>query len=557
MKQTISNLLSKQINLSKKEIESTLEIPPSPELGDYAFPCFSLAEKLKKNPNQIANELVKKISSKDFEKIEAKGPYINFFIDRKKLANQILARILKEKDKFGKSNYSKEKVMIEFSQANTHKAFHIGHVRGTALGESLARIAEFSGSKVIRANYQGDTGMHVAKWLWCYQKFHSKEALKQDEAWIASIYVDSVQKLEKNPEYQSEIEEINRKLDSKEDKKLNDLWKKTRKLSLNAFEKIYKDLDTKFNHYFFESEVEKRGREISEELVKKGIAEISEGAAIVRLENFNLGVWVLLRKDGTVLYSAKDLALAERKFEDLKIDSSIYVVGSAQKQHFYQLFKTLELMGFKKAKNCKYVPVSEVRFPWGKMSSRTGENILYSGFKKELVDCSKKEILERHSLKRGDLEKRALAIAIAALKYQMLKQDTNKTLIFEKEEAMKFEGHTGPYLLYTYARAKSILRKAKKSSEKLITPELTETEKALAFQLSLFPEIVKKAFESLSPNIIANYAHQIAQSFNEFYHSNKVIGSEEESFRRALVEAFSQTLKNALNLLGIQPLERM
>src|SRR3989344_606520 len=558
MKNEIINLLRKETSLSEKELESLLEIPPSPALGDFAFPCFVLSKKLKKNPNEIAQSLAEKIPKKGFEKVEAKGPYLNFFVDKNTLAEKTLSEILKKKEKYGSLDTGKGKtVMIEFSQPNTHKAFHIGHVRGTSLGESLSRILEYSGTKVIRANYMGDTGMHIAKWIWCYEKYHSNEKLKDDESWIADIYVDSIKKLKEHPEFQEEANEINRKLEDKSDKKLKKLWEKTRKLSLDAFERIYKEFDTKFDKYFFESEVEIEGKKISKELVRKRIAKISEEATIVDLKKYNLGVWVLLRSDGTALYSAKDLALAKRKFDEFKLDKSIYIVGNAQKLHFYQLFKTLELMKFGNQDKFKYIPVMEVRFPWGKMSSRTGDNILYSNFKGELMKEVKKQLEKKEKLSEQNLEKRALAITISALKYSMLKQDVSKNFIFNKDEAMKFEGNTGPYLLYTYARAKSILRKAKSKKFKLEIPKLDETEKKLISQLSSFPEIVNKVQESFAPNLIANYAYVLAQSFNEFYHSHQVIGSENENFLLALVETSSQVLKNALNLLGIEVLEKM
>ena len=560
MKEIIVKILKTQLNLNEAEIASLIEVPKDTNLGDYTFPCFALAKTLKKNPVEIAKNIASSIKHlAEFEKIEAVGPYVNFFVDRQTLALETLKTIMKEKNKYGTYKSKKEHVMIEFSQANTHKAFHIGHVRGTSLGESLARISAFVGNKVTRANYQGDTGIHVAKWLWCYLNYHKKEILKKDEEWISSIYVESVKRLAENPEYEKEVAEINKKLEDRSDKNLFDLWKKTRKLCLNAFESIYSDLSTNFDHYFFESEVEKRGKEISQELIKRNIAEISEGATIVRLDKYNLGVWVLLRKDGTVLYSAKDLALAEDKFNKFKVDRSVYVVGAAQRHHFMQLFKTLELMQFRQAGKCAYIPVTEVRLPWGKMSSRTGENVLYSEFKKEIVAHALQEIRKRASdISQKDLEKRALAISIAALKYDMLKQDVNKSLVFNKDEALRFEGDTGPYLLYSYARAKSILAKAKikKPSINAKAP-IAESEKRLLSLLASFPKAVREAYEDYAPNHIANYAYQLAQTFNEFYHQNQVIGSENEQFRLALVSAFAQVLKNALHLLGISPIEKM
>ena len=559
MEKKIVKLLSFS-ELKNSELEKLIEVPKDSKMGDFSFPCFSLSKKLKKNPAEIAKDFSSKIQlSKEFERVEAVGPYLNFFVNKKILAEKTIEKITKGKEKYGSGKFGKEKVMIEFSQANTHKAFHVGHVRGTSLGESLARILEFSGNNVVRANYQGDTGMHVAKWVWCYQKYHSKEELENDESWIANIYVDAVKRLGKNEKLQREVDEINKKLEDKSDKELIKLWKKTRKLSLDSFEKIYHELNTKFDEYFFENEVEKKGKKISEELVKKNIAKISDGATIVNLEKDKLGVWVLLRSDGTVLYSAKDLALAEKKFSDFKIDKSIYVVGSAQQLHFYQLFKTLEKMKFKQAKNCKYVPVSEVRFPWGKMSSRSGDNVLYSDFKKELVSYAMKEVEKRfENLESTEIYDRALAISIASLKYSMLKQDTNKTLIFDPKKSLSFEGDTGPYLLYSYARALSILKKAKyKKQMKLKIEEISDSEKKLIVELRKFPEIVKSASENLSPNLIANYSFQLAKTFSEFYHNCQVIGSEEERFRLKLTDCFSQTMKNSLYLLGIPVIPEM
>lgn len=554
--------------------EEILLEKPKQDFGDFAFPCFNLSKILKKSPIEIAKELQDKIKpSEEIEKILANGPYLNFFVDRGKFAEQVLSNILKKQEKFGKpekeskNEKTKEKVMVEFCQANTHKAFHVGHIRGTSLGESISRISEFIGNKVIRANYQGDIGMHVAKWIWCYQTFHKKEWPKKDiEKWVASIYVEAVKKLFENPDYQKDVDKINIALEEKKDKQLMGLWKKTRQLCLDAFEVIYKDLDTKFDVYFFEKDVDDRGKKIAQELLKKGLAKIDQEATVIDLKEYGLGIFLLLRKDGTVLYSAKDLALAERKFNEFKIERSIYVVGSEQRLYFSQLFKTLEIMGFEKAKNCVYVPVSLVRLPTGKMSSRTGDNIIYSDFKKEITDYAKLEIKKRYpNLSEKELESRALAISIAAIKYDMLKQDTNKTIIFDKKEALNFEGNSGPYIQYTYARASSILRKIRKGKTKVskkTTPKdqkfiLVNQEFSLVKQLEEFPEIIKSAYSQVSPNLIANYAYNLAQKFNEFYHSCQVIGSNEEPFRLRLVESTQIILRNSLYLLGISALEEM
>jgi arginyl-tRNA synthetase len=253
------------------------------------------------------------------------------------------------------------------------------------------------------------------------------------------------------------------------------------------------------------------------------------------------------------------LALAEKKFTGFKIDKSVYVVGAAQALHLTQLFKTLELMKFKQAKNCIYIPVTEVRLPTGKMSSRTGENILYSEFIEEMISYSAKEIKKRFpSIVKSELEKRALKISIAAIKYSMLKQNTNKVLIFSKEDALNFEGDSGAYILYSYARASSILKKAKRRDKQfMIKKEFEEIEFDLVKKLLYFKEIVSNACKNMNPSLLANYSYQLSQIFNEFYHACPVIGSENESFRLALVDSFRQVLKNSLTLLDIEPLEKM
>lgn len=546
--------------LEASKIDELIEVPKEESHGDYSFPCFALAAIRKKNPVQIAQELANEVKlSKEIEKVVAVGPYLNFFVNRRLLTQEAIARVLKEKDSYGKQKLGGKKVMIEFSQANTHKAFHIGHVRGTSIGESLARVMELLGDNVTRANYQGDTGMHVAKWLWCYQTFHAQETLKADESWIAGIYVEAVKKLADKPDYEEEVKKINLELANGTNKKLNELWTKTRKLSLDAFKPIYQQLQTGFDHYFFEAETEKESGAMAQELVKLGIAKESEGATIIDFKDHGkpeLGVWVLLRGDGTPLYSIKDMVLAKRKFGEFKIDQAIYVVASEQQLHLRQLFAALELMKFKQAKKCVHRAFNLVRLPTGKMSSRTGDNVLYSDFIGELTNLAKEEIQKRDKLGVKELEKRAEAIAVAALKYSMLKQDLNKILVFDKHEAVKFEGDTGPYLLYTYARAQSILRKVTKKS-KLEVESVSDSERKLVSEIARYPEVVKHAYEQLEPQHLAIYAYQLAQTFNEFYHACKVIGEPNEAMRIALVKATTQTLKNALKLLAIPIIEQM
>lgn len=511
-------------------------------------------------PNEVAMELRAQMKvPKEIKGVQLQGPYLNFFVDRKKLTGNLISGVLSEGKDFGRFKSGKgEKVMVEFSQANTHKAFHVGHIRGTSLGESIARILEFCGNDVVRANYQGDSGMHVAKWIWCYNKYHSKEKLTGNESWIAGIYVDAVKHLGKSKKLQAEVEEVNRKLDTGEREELNSLWKETRKLCLNALEKIYTQLNTHFDVYYFESDMEKRGKNIVESMMDNGFAKKSEDATIIDLDKYGLGIWVLMRKDGTILYSAKDLALVEKKFLDYpKLSKSIYVIANEQNLHFQQLVKTLEITKFGHSEDLKHVSYGLVRLPSGKMSSRTGQNILYSDFMNKVLAHTTKELKERYpKLEKERLEDRALKISIAAIKYDMLKQDEKKNLVFNIKESLNFEGNSGPYILYSYARASSIIKHSTKKADPAVK-EMDRSEVALMKKMSEFPEIVKKAYDSLSPSLIANYSYQLSRVFNEFYHKCPVVKSKKESFRLSLVEAFRQVISNSLYLLGIDVLEEM
>jgi arginyl-tRNA synthetase len=555
MKDVVVDLIVKGSRLKVADVESLVEVPPRAEMGDFAFPCFGLAKTLKKSPVVIASELAKKFRKKlpkEIEKVMSEGAYVNFFVDKGVLAKGVLAKV--KKKGFGKLDLGKGKSrVIEYSQPNTHKAFHVGHIRGTSLGESLARIFRNCGEKVVQMNYSGDTGMHIAKWIWCYQNFHGDEKLKSDEAWIAGIYVDAIKRLGDDEELQKEVDAINQKIEDKSDKVINDLWKKTRGLSIKSWDRIYGELGAHFDFSFFESEFEEEAKIEALELLEKGIAK-KDDAVFMDLEEYGLGVWVLLRKDGTVLYSAKDIALALKKFKDYRSDNYLVCVGNEQKMHFEQLVKTLELMGLKsEAANYGVLPFGMVRFPEGKMSSRSGANVLYSDFLKEVIGVAKAGLKKRGG--KGEDDK-ALKIAIASIKYSMLKQGPKKTMIFDPREDVAFEGDTGPYLLYSYARASSILRKVK-SKAKVAVAELEDSEIKLLKKIDSFEDVVGKAYVQLAPHLVANYCFELAKDFNEFYHACPVLGNEKEGFRLALVGSFRDVMGKGLDLLGIEKLESM
>ena len=557
LKNELENSIRKTINLENiLDVEIVFSRPPDFKLGDVATPLsFELAKKLKKNPIQIAKDIAENIVLPEgVERAETSGGYINFFFDRKYFSKQTVSIILREDSLYGKGEKKKEKVMVEYSQPNTHKSFHIGHLRNVCLGDALANIMEFSGYETVRANYIGDVGAHVAKCLWGYMKFYDGVIPDQNKGdFLGRIYSEADSKLKESEEYQEEYKIVLKNL-YEGDKKTMDIWRTTREWSLEEFNRIYQELGVNFDIFLYESEVKDEGTKIARELLDKRIAKTKEGAVIVDLKDYGLDEFVILRSDGTALYSTKDLALAERKFQDFKIDLSLYVVGSEQKFYFKQLFKTLELMGFSQAKKCYHLSYELVMLEEGKMSSREGNVVLYS----ELKDVVKKEALNQVRERNiSNAESISEIVTMGALKYSMMK-DNNKRIIFNWKKALDFEGDTAPYIQYAHARASSILNKIGNLNPEFSMGNLNEKEYKLLFMLSEFPEVVQRASVEYRPDFVSNYVYDVAKCFNEFYHECHVLNAEtNKEFRASLVKATKIVLNNALGLLGIKAPEEM
>lgn len=553
----------KKINLLKQEnIQETLRKPPQSSFGDLSTGiCFKLAKKIKKSPNQIAEDIFKKIKlSKKIpiKKIEIKNGYINFFFDYEKLTELTLKTILKQKEKYG-SEKKKEKIMVEFSQPNTNKPMHIGHARNTFLGDSLSKILEFNGYKIIRANYQGDTGLHIAKVILMYQMFgkNKKPDIKPDH-FVGNLYSRFDKEVKKNPDLKDETKEILRKFDEK-DKEIIKIWKKLRKWALKGLDETYRRLKIKFDVDFFESEFEESGKEIVKKLLKKKLAfKTDDGAIVADLEKYGLPSTIILRADGTALYHTKDLALAIKKFEKYNINRSIYVVGSEQKMYLKQIFKMLELLGYKKAKQCYHLPYGLVMLPEGKMSARKGNVVLLDNLLNELKHLAYKKV-EKNNPKLSAREKNIISekIAIGALKYALVKISPERNILFNKKEVIQFEGNTGPYLQYSNVRMNSILKKAKKWKQDFKNKNLTKQEKKLINKLIEFPIIIEKASNDYRPHYICNYIYDLSTIFNEFYHACPVIKSKQKNFRLTLTKATGIVIENGLNLLGIEVPKKM
>ncbi len=539
--------------------EDMLEVPDS-TFGDYAFPCFILAKKLKKAPNMIAEEILKKIKPNRYiKKIEAKGPYLNFFVNKDILAENTLKVIFKNKD-YGSYPNKKKTYMVEYFHANTHKGVHIGHIRNISLAEALCKILEKDGYKVIRANYQGDIGPHVAKCIWGYLNLKQKEPKEKKGVWLGKVYALASKKAEKNKKVEEEIREINNKLYAK-DKSLVKIWKKTRQYCLNDFNDFYKEFGVRFDKLYFESEVEEPGKKIAKDMLKKGIAKESEGAIIVNLKRYNLGIYVLLTKEGNALYHAKDLGLAKIKQKDFKFDKCIHVTGAEQTHYFKQLFKTFELIGSKMAAKSLHIPYGLVMLPEGKMSSRAGTMVLFDELKEKIFKAAEKATKEKHKgLSEKELKERTKKIAYGALKFSMINRENNKELLFDWKRALDFEGETGPYVQYTYARISSILRKYnKKVSNKINFSLFNEYEKQIIRKLNDYPDIIKKAAESFKPNFLCNYLISLCSIFNEYYHKYPVLKADEDvkKARLLLIYCIKRVIANGLYLLGIEAPERM
>ncbi|MFA5124916.1 MAG: arginine--tRNA ligase [Patescibacteria group bacterium] len=535
--------------------------PPEAAMGDLAVPCFYLTKLLRISPNQIALEIKQKIKlPTGVRSVSNLGPYLNFFLNEKYLAKAVISEIKKKEDKYGCLSWNKEKVMIEYSQPNTHKEFHVGHLRNAVLGSALVNLYRFVGQKVIAANYIGDIGSHVAKCLWALDKFHKKdpEPTEHKGQYLGKIYSEAVQKSEASEKYHQEAQVVQKKLEAG-DKYWTALWKKTRAWSLQEFDGIYKILGIKFDKFFYESEVEKPGKKIVAELLAQGIAEKSEGAVIIDLEQYGLKKFLLLKTDGTSLYSTKELALAKLKFDKYKIDASYVVVDSRQSFYFQQFFKTLEIMGFHK--KTKHIAYEFVTLPEGAMASRQGNVVLFEDLLAEMTALAQEETAKRHNeWSKEEISSTAEKIALAAIKFSMLKVGKNSVIVFNPQEALSFEGYSGPYLQYTVTRINSILRKNKDAVQAADYALLVDPmEKELLIKLAEFPRTINEAAQEFEPGVLSKYLFDLARIFSAYYQEVTILNSEGKlrSARLALIVSVRQVLVNGFDLLGIETLERM
>jgi arginyl-tRNA synthetase len=544
-KEEIIKLLSKEVKLNEKEIESLIEIPPDAKLGDYAFPCFILSKSLKKNPAEIAKSIAAKLKkTSHIEEIKNIGPYVNFFIDKKKLAE----KIIKIDENYGRKR-RKTKILLEHTSVNPNASPHVGRTRNSIIGDSIKRILEFSGNKVETHYYVNDVSKQIAMLALVFKP-------KDKFGDLLGKYVDISNKLKENPALEKQVFDLLYKFEHK-DKKTVELFKKIVDTAIIGQKKIFSDIGIEFDYFDYESRYMESSKEILKNLEKTGkLFKDEEGRLVLNQEGTGLEksmkspVLVLTRSDGTGLYVLRDLAYTTEK---CKKGRNIIILGEDQKLYFEQLKQAFILLKkpYPEVVHYSFVLLKDL----GKMSTRRGEVVLLSEFLAEAIEKAKQEVAKRKT--KGDPKK----IAIGAVKYSNLKNENNKNIVFDWQQAMNFEGDSGPYLQYSYARASSILRKGekgkKKRKNKLKIKNIGDSEIKLAKKLAEFPDIVEKASNQLNPSLVANYSLQLAQIFNEFYHSCQVIGSKEKAFRLKLVAAFTIVMKNALYLLGIDAIEEM
>jgi arginyl-tRNA synthetase len=526
-----------------------------------------VAQRAQEIAQQVADHLGQPAG---FERIEAVRGYLNLYFSSGEYAKRVIDSVIDLGDSFGKGVPKSQKVMVEFSQPNTHKAFHVGHLRNAILGNSVCNILEFAGFNVVRANYIGDIGLHVMKWMWNYRKNHAGEEPTEDTTrWMGDLYAEADQFYESSAEVQAEVKTLFGRWD-RHDPELIALWRKTRQWSLDGFDQIYEMLGIRFDRIYFESDVEFSGKDVVQELIERGIArdERPENPVIVPLDDL-LGtdqeyrVLVILRSDGTSLYSTKDLALAIQKFDEYELDRSIYVIDVRQSLYMKQIFKTLEIMGYPWAENCFHLAYEVVNLPGNViMSSREGTVVLLDDFTREAVQRALDIVQEKNPELSEDLQiEIANQVALGAIKYPMVSRDNIKVVTFDWESALDFNGQASPYIQYAAVRAGSILRRAQGDLPVPVLPdyELTSSEIQLVEEISRLPQVVQRAAQELRPMLLANLAYDLAGAFSDFYKDCPVLKAEEpvRLARLRMVMAARQAVKNTLYLLGIETPEVM
>ena len=570
-KEEIAKLIAAEVtDLELSEIQSMIEVPQDSKMGDYAFPCFKLAKVMRKAPPLIAKNIAEKIADNEiFEKVEQVNAYVNMFISKEEFVKDVVEDVLEKGEGFGRSEIGGGKtVIVEYSSPNIAKPFHIGHIRSTVIGNSIYKIYDALGYNVIRINHLGDYGTQFGKMICAYRHWGNKDdVINEPIKTLLGYYTKFHEEVEKHPELDDEAREIFTKLEHGEPEEV-ELWQWFRDESLKEFNRVYKMLGIEFDSYNGESFYSDKMPRFVKELEEKGLLEESRGAHIVDLEKYGLGVALITKSDGSTLYITRDIAAAVYRKETYDFYKNIYVVASQQNLHFQQWIQILELMGYEWARDCVHVPFGLVSLEDGTMSTRHGRVVFLEDVLNRAVEQTK-EIIREKGVNTDNIDETARQVGIGAVIFNELSNNRIKDYVFSWSKVLDFNGETGPYVQYTYARCASVLRNAgeeavKKAMEKGLAgvdaKYLTgESSYALAKLLYRLPQVVAEAGEKFEPSIVTRHIVDIAQSFNRFYHDEHILvdNEEEKAAKLALVISAKTAIKNGLALLGMEAPERM
>ncbi|MCM3797478.1 arginine--tRNA ligase [Caldibacillus thermoamylovorans] len=551
---------SENFSVSKTDIEKVIEIPPQGKMGDYAFPCFLLASKMKKSPAQIAAELGKSIQHPYIEHVDVVGPYVNFFLNRQAVGKKIIDEILKKKAGYGDLSIGQgENITIDLSSPNIAKPFSMGHLRSTVIGNALANIVEKCGFTPVKINHLGDWGTQFGKLITAYKMWGDEERVKANPIQeLLALYV----RFHEEAEIDSKLEEEGRhwfkKLEDGDEEALY-LWKWFRTVSLKEFGRIYQLLGVEFDSYHGEAFYNDKMEAVIKELEEKNLLTESDGAMVVRLDEYNLPPCLIKKSDGATLYATRDLAAALYRKREYHFAKSFYVVGGEQALHFKQLFLVLKKMGYTWANELYHIPFGMMLKDGKKMSTRKGKIVLLEEVLHDAIIAAR-DAIESRNPNLENKDEIAQMVGVGAVIFHDLKNDRLNDIEFSLEAMLTFEGETGPYLQYTYARACSLLRKSHVPNSHTSLYEVFEDDKAwsIIFLLSRFEEIIASAFFEFNPSRIAKYLLDLSQLFNKYYGAVKILEENDGLVARLkLVKATSIVLREGLRLLGIGTPERM
>lgn len=555
------------VGASAEEIASYITVPPAGDMGDFALPCFRFAKILRKPPAAIAEDVKNSfVTDSVVCGVSAVNGYLNFKIDRSSFVTETLKKIAAEGDKYGSSDIGKGKtICIDYSSINIAKPFHIGHLSTTVLGGALYRILSFLGYKTVGINHLGDYGTQFGKLISAYKRWGDKETVQKGGIRaLNELYVRFHREAEEHPEYDDEARAYFKKIEEK-DAECLELFHWFKELTLKDVQKIYDLLDIRFDSYAGESFYTDKMQPVVDELKEKGLLVESQGAQVVKLDEYGMPPCMILKSDGTSLYATRDMAAAIYRKKTYDFYKCLYVVAYQQNLHFRQFFKVLELMGKEWAKDLVHVAYGMVSLEEGTMSTRKGNVVFLEDVISRCIEKAYEIISEKNPALQGE-EKQKIAsqVGVGAVIFGALYNSKIKDIVFSYDKVLNFDGETSVYVQYTCARAKSVLQKAKEQNiacgDYRVDFELNEAETDLAKALEKFPDTVKEAAEKYEPSFIARYAVDLSQKFNKFYFDCKILSAEDENrkhFRLALTSAAAQALKNAFALLGISMPDRM